>query len=561
MRRTPLPVATALIALLLGTAGAVIPGTGAQAATVTVSTAEELADAVAQIQGSGVIQLANSITTTTALTATAEIEIAVPAGATLTVPDLSLTQLWKTGAGALTILRDASATIINVRFGSLNVGRDLAAPYFAVYDGASATVLGSVHVPGVLGTGAQSILTADSITVADLNMRGGTVVTGELLVQTEAGISGTLRVDRSARFFAGSMVTHDGTIELHGRLQSNGVIRTSGTWSGSGHIVNAGLITGSSIDQIAGRTSGENYLVRLSDSETGFQTEVRVFAATLSDGGAVLDIPGSAPNGRLFREWTVAGVALTGSTYLITSRGSVSPCTIGPETDCGRTIDAAAAWDSLAFSTAPQVGVATTLTTTSGGTRILAFDTDAALPGTTVTPTPADAGRTLRGTVTVAYPSGYAATTGSASVSAVVAEGLFSEPVVRIDGDARAGERVTAVADPSITPAPDAVSFEWSTPLGVLGRGATLVIPASAVGQPLTVTLVATGTGYAPRTVSSAPVVVTAAPARPAGGRGVIAATGVEPTVPAILGVLLLAVGAVSLAAGRPRRLDPEGRR
>ena len=180
---------------------------------------------------------------------------------------------------------------------------------------------------------------------------------------------------------------------------------------------------------------------------------------------------------------------------------------------------------SVSVSSGPQVGQP--LTATASG-----WDADASLSyawtidgqqvGTdsaTYTPAPADAGKTVKVTVT-ATEDGFDSATADAS-SAQVALGTLTAGTVTISGDARVDSTLTADLagwDSQVT----SWAYSWQVDGVEAGTASTYVVTPADAGKTITVTVTAASGGYADAAVTSAPTAAIANAAGLATGRVIV---------------------------------------
>lgn len=548
-QRLPL-TALAAVAALLGAALAVVPAPPAGAAVSIVTTAQEFDDAVARLQNGDTIEVSGDIVAGP-VTSTVPFTISVGAGSSLTVSAWATVDLIKTGigdlrvTGALTASRDVAVVAGGLVADSLSGARlDVAAG--ALLTAGSVTMLHDVTVAGMMRTHVLSLDPTASLTISG-------EVDAERIARSPgvSFVSGLLETGEMT-LDLGATMTVAGELRLTGSFRNEGVIINRSDISGQATVVNNGTIRGTGRMSMIESVAGNNYRLELgSPGQTEF---VRVLGPTLSDVAQLLPLP-DGPDGAVFRAWTVAGVPITGGTAL-SSLGAPVDCSAQPTSGCGSRIVATATWDALAFSAPPQVGVPTTVTFTGAETPTIAVD-GAVRPGVTLTPAAADAGLPVRAEVRVALPSGYASSQATGVLSTTVALGRLAPATVKIVGDARVGQEVRVDVS-AFRPAPDRVEFEWRTPLGSLGTGDRITVPASALNRPLTVTATAVAAGYLDEAVTSDAVLVAAAPTIPAAPAipaepvGALAATGSQPVLPALAAAsALLLVGLVLMLARR----------
>lgn len=539
--------ALAALAVSLGGAIAVLPAAPASAATHVVSTQREFDLAIDNLQAGDVVEVVASVISN-GIDAQVPFTLSVAAGATVTAPAMASVSFVKTGAGVLRVLDFLTAN-------------------------GSVTVQAGTLEALTLATQQLQVLTGASLLARDITATGNVAIGGVLEADVfQAALSGTVTVSGSATIrrvvdgtplwnVSGLLETADMTLGWASEMTITGELRLTGTFTNLGSILNNSRITGSAtvlnqaiirgpgsvsmIESIA----GHNHRLELTRPGTTEVVIVRVLAPSLATGEQRMPVPGS-PDGVLFRGWTVGGVTLDGATSL-RSIGTPVACAAQPTLGCGYRTVATPAWDELAFTAPPQVGVPTTATFTGAETPTIAVD-GVIRPGTSITPAPADAGLPIRARVTATYPSGYTLTTGTTEVSTTIALGDIAPGAVAIVGDPRVGEQLRADVS-GFAPAPDRVDLVWSTPLGTLGTGDRIVVPAAAAGQPITVTATAIAAGYADEVVTSGAVVVAAAPEAPPASAAALPTTGAEP-LPGLVGAsVLLAAGAALLL--RRRRL------
>ena len=107
-------------------------------------------------------------------------------------------------------------------------------------------------------------------------------------------------------------------------------------------------------------------------------------------------------------------------------------------------------------------------------------------------------------TVTVTGLKQYYESSATSAPTAAVAPGTFTAPKPTIKGTAKVGATLTATRG-TWSPAPSSVKYVWKANGTTISTrtSSTFVVPASAKGKRLTVTVIGSRTGYTTRTVAS----------------------------------------------------------
>lgn len=346
------------------------------------------------------------------------------------------------------------------------------------------TITGQAAISGTAQVGQK--LTADPGTWAPA---GVTLAYNWTLPDgTSLGTTGTLVVPASA---AGKVITLAITGSEAGYTS---LTKTADTAS-----VSKGTMTGTAV--IAGTpTVGETLTATPTDWLPA--ADQYSYAWTLPDGTALgtdatLVVPATAAG-------HVISLAITGTKAgyepLTATAGTAS---VAPGTLTG----------DAAIDGAPTVGSTLTADTSNWGPGEVALAYSWTLPDNTVLGTdptllvPASAlGDTITLTVT-GTETGYAPRRVDDTTSAVAAADLTGE--ASITGTPAVGQTLTAVPQ-NWTPTPDTYDYSWTVDGKVVSTDKTLVVPASAVGKAISLTITGTKTGYSAFT--SAPVTVRGVP-------------------------------------------------
>jgi hypothetical protein len=122
--------------------------------------------------------------------------------------------------------------------------------------------------------------------------------------------------------------------------------------------------------------------------------------------------------------------------------------------------------------------------------------------------TAGDLGKTITVTVT-GTKTGYTTLTKDSTATAPVTN-VISGSQPTITGTARVGATLTVNAG-TWAPAPVNLAYSWKSGTTSLGSASTLVVPVSALGKTITVTVTGSKTGYTPVTLTSSPTASVAA--------------------------------------------------
>lgn len=340
-------------------------------------------------------------------------------------------------------------------------------------------------------------------------------------------------------------VTLDGTPQVGQRVTATFVGDTAGAtvdyaWTVQGQSVGTDSDTYTPVPADAGGTLA----VVVTESADGYQPTTATASGTVAPGtlaAATVTIVGT-PQVHHPLQATVGG-GTTGATYSYAWSVDGQPVGTDAETytptsaDAGKTVTVTATEQLSGYSplSAVDTSAPVALDTPTVGTVSLSGDVKVGAPLTatasgwdagaslayawtidgqqvgidsaTYTPAPADAGRTVKVTVT-ATEDGYESATADAT-SAQVGLGTLTAGSVTISGDARVDSTLTADLagwDSQVT----SWSYAWYVDGVDAGTGATYVVTPADAGKTITVTATAAADGYAEAAVTSGPTTAVA---------------------------------------------------